>query len=181
MSRVDTGVVLGLIGLALGLAAFTFTAGAWVRARSGGGLVVSDEGRERAGRDSEPERLEITVADRDALSRAGLTLLHWGPPAAGPDGDFSYRFTLGNRGPSWAKHVTGWLVEEGCDEVRDSRNWLSSKGVGKDLSPGDRRDLRLRVAEAVVARDPKVRLVLMWYDDRGGPYYAVPDADVRLR
>lgn len=178
----DTGVALGLIGLALGLAAFTFTAVAWARARSGGGLVAREEGWERGDRDSQPdERLEIAVVDGEALSRAGITVSQSGPPAAVPDGGFSYRFTLGNRGPSWAKHVTGWLVEEGCEEVRDSRNWLSSKAVGKDLSPGEERELRLRVAQAVVERDPNVRLVLMWYDDQGGPYYAVPDAELRLR
>jgi hypothetical protein len=74
-----------------------------------------------------------------------------------------YYFMLKNLGPSWAKHVSAVLRDEGDAP-------LTNEQEAGYLEAGGERRVKLVLLEPLSEEKPPASLWVKWRDDSGGPY-----------
>jgi hypothetical protein len=172
--RMSTSALVGIVGGAIGVASFAFTVVAWWIERRDRRRELQDERAARKEQlELERKRLEADLTDREARRHAEITSSQGG---FHPEGETRvYDFTLKNLGPSWAKHVTAWLITKDGERVSD-------RPIGMPLEPGESRDISVPVRRKELWEEPvEVRLQVMWQDISGGPYYELSNLEVRLQ
>jgi hypothetical protein len=170
----SAGAIVGIVGGAIGVASFAFTVIAWSIERRDRRRELQEERAARQDQlELERKRLEADLEDRESQRHAEITSSQGGFRSEGERRD--YDFTLKNLGPSWAKHVTAWLITEDGQRVSD-------RPIGMPLDPGESREITIPVRRRELWEQPVgVRLEVMWSDMSGGPYYEPSSLEVRLR
>jgi hypothetical protein len=153
---VNWELVIAAAGLGLGL----FNVVAWWIERRDRRAEVAEERRVRNEQlEIEKGRFRVEQEERERRTRADITAGQQ-PFKVHRDGRRTYRVKLTNMGPSYSKHVTGWLVDSEGRKV-------SGRPVGQPLAQGESRMLGLDIAGDIWTAEPPVRLMVEWFNDQG--------------